>query len=117
MWDPDGDPLTEGVESDGTMVFSYVNGSVELTSFLGPNEEELLDDPNTLHSWELRQGGLVSLEIARSFDNSGDYVVATNQYDGWLDLTRQNMLGDASHVSTRNAFHEDSYTGVFQAHK
>ena len=28
-WGPEGDPLTEGVESDRTMAFSYVNGSVE----------------------------------------------------------------------------------------
>lgn len=116
-WDPDGDPLTEGVESRGVMAFSYMNGSVELTSLLGPNDEELLNELNTTVHWELFQGGLVSLELEREFDLFGDLVIATNVYQGWLDLTKQNMLGDATHDSERNSIPEDSYTGIFQAHK
>ena len=90
-WNPDSDPLAEGVESSGAMVFSYGNSSVELTSLFGPNDEEL--------------------------DLSSDLVIATNVYQGWLDLTKQNMLGDATHDSERNCIPEDSYTGISQAHK
>lgn len=90
-WDPDGDPLTEGVESSGAMVFPYGNSSAELTSLFGPNDEE--------------------------FDLSSAVVIATNVYQGWSDLTKQNMLGDATHDSGRNSIPEDSYTGIFQAHK
>ena len=106
------------------MRFCMEGGKVSLCALIASpgtaNEFDLLEDsasPLKFYDWSMSEAGLLSMRLEFEVivnSGNGDTVTSwTNDYFGWLTLTKQSMAGEAEHESFIDGIPDESYAGEF----
>ena len=117
------EPLGDRVDLN-EMQFCMEGGKVTLCALISnpgtSSAMDLISDPaSTLQTfdWSMSEAGLLSLHLAfeNITDNGSTVATWTNDYFGWLSLTKDTMIGDAEHESFLNGVPDENYSGEFLA--